>query len=345
MTPPSRRHHLLALLPLVAGLAACGGGEAEAPNAAQPVQAGEVRAHALALDDTTRAAAATATAQSTSNDCAAVRPFYWEIGNRDGRIVSGSVDSPASTTHFTASTPMNIASASKWVYASFVAQRGRGVLSESDRKYLSMRSGYVSLTSCTRGTTVDGCLSAGTNGQYTPADDGLFKYDGGHMEKHASLIGLGPLNASALAAVVKAELGPELRLMYSQPQLAGGIVTSADTYAAFLRKILSGGLYMGSLLGSGPVCTNPITCGRSQALYAPVPPNESWHYSVGHWIEDDPVVGDGAYSSPGAFGFYPWIDAKRTNYGIVSRSTQDGAFTSVKCGRLIRKAWATGAPR
>lgn len=330
----------LAALPLALGLVACGGGE---PETTSEVQNAEARVLALGLADGARAAAASATAQSGSNDCAAVRPFYWEVGNRDGRVVSGSVDNPVSSTRFTAGTPVNVASASKWVYAAFVAQRNRGVLSESDRKFLSMRSGYVSLSSCPRGTTVDGCLATGTNGLYTAADDGVFKYDGGHMEKHASLIGLGPLGSSSLAAAVKAELGTELKILYSQPQLAGGIVTTADSYAAFLRKILSGNLHIASLLGSGPVCTNPLTCGRSQALYAPVPPDESWHYSVGHWVEDDPEVGDGAFSSPGLFGFYPWIDAQRSSYGIVARSSQDGAFSSVKCGRLIRKAWATGS--
>ena len=70
--------------------------------------------------------------------------------------------------------------------------------------------------------------------------------------------------------------------------------------------------------------------------------SESWHYSVGHWVEDDPVVGDGAYSSAGLFGFYPWIDASKTYYGIVGRVIPDGAMDSVECGRIIRKAWLSG---
>lgn len=339
------RPGLLACLPLALCLAACGGGsEAETGADVQGSQAATARGiQVLGLTDTARAAAASATAQSASNDCAAVRPFYWEIGNMDGRLVSGSVDSPLSSTHFSSTTPINVASASKWVYGAFVAQRNLGNLSATDRKFLSMRSGYISLTSCPRGATVDGCLATGTNGQYTPADDGVFKYDGGHMEKHASLIGLGSLSSSALAATVKSTLGADLKISYSQPQLAGGIVTTPDSYAAFLRKILAGKLYIGALLGSDPVCTNPLTCGRDKAIYAPIPPDESWHYSVGHWIEDDPKVGDGAFSSPGAFGFYPWIDAERTIYGILARSAQDGAFSSVVCGRLIRKAWATGS--
>ena len=48
-----------------------------------------------------------------------------------------------------------------------------------------------------------------------------------------------------------------------------------------------------------------------------------------------------AFSSPGAFGFYPWIDAGKTTYGIVARADMGGAIPSVYCGRLIRKAWMT----
>ena len=118
---------------------------------------------------------------------------------------------------------------------------------------------------------------------------------------------------------------------------------SASAYAKVLRKMLSGELLMGSMLGSHPVCTNPITC--PAAVLAPLPPAESWHYSIGHWVEDDPAVGDGAFSSGGAFGFYPWIDASRTYYGLIARVAVGGALDSVYCGRLIRKAWLTGSPQ
>jgi hypothetical protein len=160
------------------------------------------------------------------------------------------------------------------------------------------------------------------------------------MEKHASLMGLGAMNNTALAVAIQGQIGTDVKIAYSQPQLAGGIFTSADTYTRFLRKVIEGQLRIGALLGSHPVCTNPRTC--AQAVFAPLPPNESWHHSVGHWVEDDPAVGDGAFSSPGAFGFYPWVDASRTHYGVLARSVPGGAFDSVQSGRLVRKAWQTG---
>jgi hypothetical protein len=82
--------------------------------------------------------------------------------------------------------------------------------------------------------------------------------------------------------------------------------------------------------------------------YSPSP--LAWHYSYGHWVEDEPGTGDGAFSSPGKFGFYPWIDASKTYYGIVAREdlTPGGTiqtapyYQSALCGRAIRKALLTG---
>ncbi|MBK1687750.1 hypothetical protein [Rubrivivax gelatinosus] len=292
--------------------------------------------------DSARIAAAAATAQSSSNACSKVRPFYWEIGDSAGKKTSGSVAS-GSTAAVKSSAPITIASASKWLYGAYVAQARSGTLSATDRKYLAMTAGYVSLKSCSGLASVDACLASGSNGVYSSGYEGVFKYDGGHMEKHASLNGLGKLTTKALATEVRAKLGTDVSLMYSQPLMAGGAVISTDAYALFLRKVLGGKLQMKSLLGTGSVCTNPSTC--ITAAYAPLPLSESWHYSVGHWVEDDPKVGDGAFSSPGAFGFYPWIDATKTSYGIVARVSANGALGSVNCGRLIRSAWATGVAK
>ena len=113
-------------------------------------------------------------------------------------------------------------------------------------------------------------------------------------------------------------------------------------------------LQIGKWLGKNAVCTNPQTC-PNEAIKTPIPRNETWHYSIGHWVEDDPQVGDGAYSSPGAFGFYPWISRDKAYYGIMAREDHQGVMLanqsekpgvqSVGCGRLIRAAWMDGQAR
>jgi len=291
-----------------------------------------------------RASAAAAVANDTP-ECKAVQPFYWEIGDRNGRLAGAGAggDAPA------ADTEMAIASASKWFFGAYVAQRRQGHLTDADVRALTMRSGYASLQymACIRllparkqRETVADCLASGNNDRYTAEDLGRFYYNGGHFQHHAANdLALGGMNNAALHDEIARQIGTDIQFSYDSPQLAAGISTSASNYAVFLRKLLRGDLILASLLGADAVCTNPKTC--STAVDTPIAAAESWHYSLAHWVEDDPKVGDGAFSSPGAFGFYPWIDASKTFYGVLARHelSAKAAAKSVQCGRAIRKAW------
>lgn len=302
---------------------------------------GAAGVHQSALSDSDRARAATDTANSVSNICYSVRPFYWEIGDVRAAKTGGSVKSSGSTTSYGPNTVMAYTSASKWLYAAYVAQVQAGSLTTTDIEMLTLRSGYTSFVGCNRRQTVDSCLAYRDNGVYDPATAGKFDYGGGHMQKHASLVGLGAANATTLASAVKSGIGTDIAITYTQAQPAGGAKGSPDMYARFLRKLIGGQLVLGGMLGTHAVCAAPAVC-PAEAIYSPMPPDESWSYSIGHWVESDPVVGDGSFSSAGVDGFYPWIDASRTTYGIVARSLTNGVHESVHCGQLIRKAWFTG---
>lgn len=301
-----------------------------------PVDAGQVDAGQLPVDGgfEARNAAAKATAENAAA-CVSIKPFYWEVGDKDGARGSGSL--AEGNKNYTADTSIGIASASKWFYSSYFVQKTNGVLSADDIKFMNFRSGYSDFSFCSKTDTVSTCADGAI---YVPADLDKFAYSGGHMQKHAANNGLGAMNSAALATELKSQLGAEIDFSFNTPQPAGGIETTAADYAKLLRKIVSGQLVMKSILGTHSVCTNKDTC--PDAVNAPSPPGESWHYSIGHWVEDDPTVGDGAFSSPGAFGFYPWVDSSKTVYGLVARDAFGGAISSVKCGRLIRKAWVTG---
>jgi hypothetical protein len=244
---------------------------------------------------------------------------------------------------------MPIASASKWFYSSYFVERTRGVLSADDIRFFNFQSGYTWFAEppgCLGTASVDACLAQTDSSGHPfdaqdPATVGKFDYGGGHMQVHASRNGLGSKTIVSLTAEIKSQLGADLGIFYTQPQLAGGITAAADDYARLLRKIVGGQLVMKSVLGTHAVCTDPATC--PDAVFAPTPRGEQWHYSIGHWVEDDPTVGDGAFSSPGAFGFYPWIDAGKTWYGVVAPA-RALASEGIACGRLIRKAWLTGTP-
>lgn len=142
---------------------------------------------------------------------------------------------------------------------------------------------------------------------------------------------------------------------YGGVNVAGQINGTATAYRSVLKGILSGQLYMSQSLNSHPVCANPGGNFTSNppggsscnALYSPIT-NFNQHYSIGHWVEDwyisPTIYGDGAYSSPGAKGYYQWIDATLTYYGVMARVAKNGGQGQVseQCGALIRNAFTCG---
>jgi hypothetical protein len=278
-------------------------------------------------------------AANTSPTCTGLGDFYWEIGDKDGPLASGQVGSS-----YGATTEMEVASSSKWIYASYVAERRNGQLDPAhDVPFLNFTSGYHNMgniTLCVLQQTVNQCLNQGSATQQTPSDVGVFYYDSGHMENHASLyMGLGDDTLDQLGAEVSAKLG--VSLSYAEPVMAGGVKITSTEYAKFLRRILSGpsagGLQMHNLLGSNSVCTGNAGCTASG--YSPTDSTGlNWRYSMGHWVESD-----GTFSSAGAFGYYPWIDKSVRYYGILARHVnvpveQEG-LNSAMCGAAIRQAW------
>ncbi len=318
------------------GQADAAGGGADAPSGVVGDGDGGIGATTDGGSLATRTSAIHSTIASNSL-CTSIPAFYWEIGDVSGVLASGAVG-----TTFTASTRMNIASASKFVFGAYVVERFKADLTQLDASAMRMLSGYTDLVydTCVTSATVSDCLAAAKNSTFTSADVGHFYYNGGHFQNYAVTLGLGQDDSAALTADIKSLVGTEFAFKYSSPQLAGGIETTASDYGAFLRKLLAGKLALSAQLGQNPVCTLPSSC--PTALYSPAP--AAWHYSYGHWVEDDPATGDGAFSSPGAFGFYPWIDSTKTFYGIVARySLETQAYVaSAECGAEIRKAFVTG---
>lgn len=318
-------------------------------DAGLPVDAG-ASLDAGAVDagptEAARIAAATQTANTNPACSLTALPegFYWEIGDRDGLRASGSVVG--------SNTPMPtqaiaIASASKWLYSTYVLEKV-GSVRQSDVPFLNFTSGTVfpatmgtKELACAAGETVAECAASTVE---RPTAVGKFFYSAGHFQKHAATVmALGAMNAAALTTELDSVLGlGDLR--YLQTNLAGGANTSARGYATFLRRMLNGGFVMSANLGGEKVCASEACV--AGAVASPAPPTEGWRYSLGHWVEDDPMVGDHAFSSAGALGFYPWVDQTKTWYGLLARRAPstggDQGVASLKCGRLIRQAWVTG---
>lgn len=309
-------------------MAACGGGgdDVDRVVAADAAQDTAARQQAQALGDVRRTTAARAAATSKTNACSLIHPFYWELGGAQARKASGSVD-----VGFTGTTKVAMASASKWLYSAYVMQTR--ALSPESVPYLNFTSGNIDFETCLPRQTVQQCADARSNGGLSPDAVGRFNYDGGHMQRHAVMIGLGSWDSAKLAADYNRVLGTHVS--FFSPWIEAGAETTADDYAAFLRRIMTKGLKIEAALGSNQVCTDPATC--PTAMYSPTA--KPMNYSLGHWVEVD---FDGAYSSAGGAGFYPWISADKSLYGIVSRQGTAGTGdASADCGRAIRNAWVS----
>jgi hypothetical protein len=314
-------------------------------TASPSLWAGSLARHGDDIPNSQRAAAATATAK-TNPLCSMdiLKSFYWEIGNKDGPLVSGRVGGRISST-----TVMNIGSSSKWIYAGYVAQKNGGNV-DGIVPYMNLTSGFSNFSSqqCPDYGTIADCDPGPQNPD--EAANSVFHYGGGHMQEHAILSGLGNLRNSTFADEVRSYIGTDVVMSYKKPQPAGGVRIDSVNYAIFLRKLLVDSpnpLQLGALLGTHASCTLPgPDCSASgQDLQLP----EAWHYSIGHWVEDDPngtPPMNFAYSSPGLGGYYPWVDVDRKLYGILSRNSgnaqQNQPYASAQCGRLIRLAWKTG---
>ena len=272
-----------------------------------------------------------------ASQCHALGDFYWEIGDANQVRGSGAIGFSYSN-----NSEMKIASASKWVFGSYVLEKiGKQELTTTQLQALEMQSGFTRLQypRCVFASTVNDCFRKGHNGEFDSSEVGRFHYNGGHAQKLAIDLGLGEMNSREFGQEIRHYIGNDIDIGFASPQPAGGMKTTPAMYARFLRKIMAGELRMKQFLGYHPVCTLPSACNTASESPVPV----AWHYSLHHWIEDD-AEGDGAYSSPGAFGFYPWISADKQWYGILARE-HHGLFAykeSVYCGEKLRTAWMTG---
>lgn len=111
------------------------------------------------------------------------------------------------------------------------------------------------------------------------------------------------------------------------PRIAGGAYSTAADYLAVAQLHLDAGLHAGQrLLDRATVqeMRRRQTVG-ARIVHTPYP--EAAGYGIGLWVEDEDTQGHtlGA-SSPGAFGFAPWIDTRR---GLAAVFVTVGTFAQM----------------
>jgi CubicO group peptidase (beta-lactamase class C family) len=292
---------------------------------------------------------AAVTTANSAPACTSLGDFYWEVGTGTAKLFGFSRGSTV-----TAATELPLASASKWLYASaYVQSKGYANLTAAEKKRLNFTSGFLErgdIACGDVGTTVSECYGpAYKDVGYRILQDGNFFYDGGHMQKLA-LEDIGSRQGTGLLSVVdwlNNQLGTSLPENANAVAVAGGFRGSAADYRVFLQKLLTNQYGMSFRLTADTV---PAYAGGPGVSYTPWSGGQQAYYGLGHWVERESVGGVWqvtGHSSPGAFGFYPWVDAGKEQYMLLARARNtsgEGELSRV-CAHKLHKAYTTGTPQ
>lgn len=105
----------------------------------------------------------------------------------------------------------------------------------------------------------------------------------------------------------------------TNPNLQGGVYTTAEDYGRFLGMIAAGGVSHGRrILSEAAVAElERVQTSGVRMAYRPSGLADLEAYALGHWCETPKTDGGCLLaSSPGAFGVYPWIDRQTGLYGL-----------------------------
>jgi CubicO group peptidase (beta-lactamase class C family) len=176
-----------------------------------------------------------------------------------------------------------------------------------------------------------------------------FSYGGGSMQVGGRIAEIA--GGEPFATLFRKRIAEPLGLKHTgysafgtagNPLIAAGLVSSAPEFARFLQMIVAGGMYEGKRVLPASAIEEMLsdqTRGARLALspLAGYPSVATSRYGVGIWREvNDPATGRSIEaSSPGAFGFIPWIDRDR---GIVGVLTMRGNIGNAMPTYLAMKA-------
>lgn len=294
-----------------------------------------------------------AAAKKTSSGpvCSDTGSFYWEIGDTEKILGSGSVTQRLNMAPANPGAEVRLAAgeASSWLMSAYLIEkifRKQTSLTDNQILALTMRSGFRSgmSQSCKATAKVRSCFGNLGGQDRNPPPYG-FHFGPGHMQKLGMNLDMGDMTAEDIRYdMLDAFAGTRSYNVYmGTTRLLDGLQITAAGYARFLRDTLAGKNKMSGLLGQHAVCAyqNDNCAGTT---YSPAPNDKTWQFSLGHWVETDTTRGNGAFSAFSTDGYYVWIAADKSHYGIVApviKNSKVGA-AAIDCGRALRTAYLTG---
>jgi D-alanyl-D-alanine-carboxypeptidase/D-alanyl-D-alanine-endopeptidase len=204
------------------------------------------------------------------------------------------------------------------------------------RQLLSFTSGLPREAPCTliAAITLAECVDAIS--QMTPLAAPGARYDYGSTHLHVAArmaeVVTGAVWADIFAAQLKTPLGlgsdmiwysaPRQSTGTSNPLIAGGLRATMNEYARILQLEFNRGVYQGNRLIADALFTTQGTEPFPNAVIGNSPFANSgldFHYGLAAWLECTPPAANcGVLSSPGAFGFTPWVDRDGGYYAIIA---------------------------
>jgi CubicO group peptidase (beta-lactamase class C family) len=110
----------------------------------------------------------------------------------------------------------------------------------------------------------------------------------------------------------------------ANPLLAGGMRASMNDYERVLHFVTDKGWWQGSQLLASDIFDTQAIAPYPDAVIGTSPSGLDARYGLTAWLEcSTPATGCASISSPGAFGFTPWLDRSAGYYAILGMQFDD----------------------
>jgi len=203
------------------------------------------------------------------------------------------------------------------------------------RQLLSFTSGLIPNNLCTSNATITlaTCVDAIAQGALVAAPGARFDYGSTHLHVAARMAEVATGNSwnAILATELLQPLGLPTDIRYYtypvqilgqiNPLVAGGLRTTMNEYARVLQLVFDKGRWQGSALLPSALFDQQAIEPYPNAVIGNSPVQAiglNFHYGLTAWLEcATPQTGCTSVSSPGAFGFTPWVDRTANYYAIL----------------------------
>ncbi len=209
------------------------------------------------------------------------------------------------------------------------------------RQLLSFTSGLPREAPCTlmQLTTLADCVDNISQMTLVAAPGTRFDYGSTHLHVAARMAEVitGAAWADIFATQLKTPLGlgadmawysaPRQGVGTTNPLIAGGLRATMNEYARVLQLEFNRGVYQGNRLIADALFTAQGTEPFPNAVIGNSPFTATaftFHYGLAAWLEcPPPATNCAVMSSPGAFGFTPWVDRDGGYYAIIGMEVSE----------------------